>query len=235
MDASFEICSRSSSREVRIKVPFFSVVYFSRRKPAPQKRVKVGTILGDLGGIPLLKEAYGLLFPGWTSHGSSKLSQMARPKRRWQDQIVPGNTQDETKNSRAELLFDTCEAHVCKKTNAFEQKAPKWWSLFGNRSLFANGQRRLCLWKSSLAHLRFRTFPPISACFRLCSGFLRPFLALQDALWETKLHKSRSLEKCRFMKKTVSFSKRAKQKTHKRLHRVWKREPPVHLPRMKTP
>ena len=41
--------TRSSSREVRIRVPFFSVVYFSRG-PLPTKKetVKVGTQLGDL-------------------------------------------------------------------------------------------------------------------------------------------------------------------------------------------
>ena len=46
---------RSSRREVRIRVPIFPVVFFSRRKPSPQKgerRIEKGTTGGtSFGGL----------------------------------------------------------------------------------------------------------------------------------------------------------------------------------------
>ena len=47
--------SRSSSREVRIRVPFFQDVYFSRGTLPTKKGVKKGTILDELD----IRNAYG--------------------------------------------------------------------------------------------------------------------------------------------------------------------------------
>ena len=48
---------RSSSREVRIRVPFFSVVYFSRGTFPPKRNGEKGhQLLGDLESIPGIPE-----------------------------------------------------------------------------------------------------------------------------------------------------------------------------------
>ena len=50
MGATQPSCSRSSSREVRIRVPTFSVVYFSRGTPQKKNKSVQGHLAGGSGG-----------------------------------------------------------------------------------------------------------------------------------------------------------------------------------------
>ena len=107
-----------------------------------------------------------------------------------------------------QTIRSTCEGHVCEKKKRLRAKAPNLGRCSEKDRCL---ERRLFLWKGSLARLRF---PDLSTLFRLFPPLFqvfRPCLALQDELCPRNSKKGRSLEKWCFMKKQLFLEKTVKQ------------------------